>query len=490
MPSIVTDKFASIRNKGRYRIQSVDFETYLERRGETLVLRPLKITSENQEWVFVKQPEKDNIYEIEPVSSKRILIGQDTNGECSLFLEEKPIEIERGTKTGTSWTLYTASAFNDQLYIVNNDLRDSKRVKSYLVYVDRKGDTTFNADLRVQSDQNFQMLSMGENYLWRLIEVTPTCLPSGNLNDEYRIRTLNGMVIHSVPNRESLSIKNQSRGPQRAWTIQDLGNGNVTLYNTGAKKYLATKLIDDTWEPVLSERAPLALESTGSTREEEDVKSPYRIEEISEVCWSICIWRKSNRFRGRDQLSLSLKDDTVILKPWKKAHNQLWMIEATDAPVPADNKLPDDDEISAGFSIKLNKQYEFRRNDGLGGIRMVYNSAVNPNRFEATFDINSGFTPSQLTMERNPTGQDGDVFIYRSLSGKRYLNLSGSQVTVVENPYSWTIEQAQNSAYFLIRDTKSKLYISHNSRTGPLTVKSQSGANDTTTFWSLVPFNK
>jgi len=43
------DKFPIIRDKGRYRIQSVDFETFLERRGADILLRPLKKTSTNQE---------------------------------------------------------------------------------------------------------------------------------------------------------------------------------------------------------------------------------------------------------------------------------------------------------------------------------------------------------------------------------------------------------------------------------------------------------
>ena len=39
----------SIRDKGRYRIQSVETEQFVERKGAGLVLRPLKKTSENQE---------------------------------------------------------------------------------------------------------------------------------------------------------------------------------------------------------------------------------------------------------------------------------------------------------------------------------------------------------------------------------------------------------------------------------------------------------
>jgi hypothetical protein len=488
---VEVDKFATIRDMGRYRIQSVDFETFLERRGVTVVLRPLKTTSENQEWIFVKK--SNDVYEIEPLSnSKRILIGEDKRGECSFFLEERPVESEQGTKTGTSWKFCTSSPFNDQLYIVSNELRDSKRVKSYLVYVDGNDNTTFKPDDRVQSDQNYHSLGKGENYLWRLIEVSPSSLPDGDSNGQFRIRTLNGMVIHSVPKQEGIFIKNQREGSQRAWIIQDLGNGNVTLYNMAENKYLSTKRVSDTWQPVLSGTAPLSLASTGSTKEEENEKAPWRIEAISEVSWSICIWRRTNRagFHGREQLSLSLKDDTLILKPWKKAHNQLWMIEPTDAPIPSSIKqTPADDEISPGFSLQQNKAYQFKRNDELGGIRVAYNTTVNPNRYDATFALNSDFTPSQLIMERTPGGQDGEVSIYRSLGGKRYLTVSGTQITIVEDPHPWVITQAQNKAFFLIRDTKSNLYLSHNTRTGPLSMKSQSGANDTTTFWAITPFN-
>jgi hypothetical protein len=46
---VEVDKFPTIRDRARYRIQSVDFGTFLERRGVTVILRPLKTTSDNQE---------------------------------------------------------------------------------------------------------------------------------------------------------------------------------------------------------------------------------------------------------------------------------------------------------------------------------------------------------------------------------------------------------------------------------------------------------
>lgn len=84
-------------------------------------------------------------------------------------------------------------------------------------------------------------------------------------------------------------------------------------------------------------------------------------------------------------------------------------------------------------------------------------------------------------MELKPSGQDGEVYIYRILSGqKHYLAWNGYKVTVENNPYSWTIEKAANPAYYVwvkwlicvsflimiansrIRGTQSNLYLSRN----------------------------
>jgi hypothetical protein len=55
-------------------------------------------------------------------------------------------------------------------------------------------------------------------------------------------------------------------------------------------KYLSTKRVSDTWQPVLSGTAPLSLVSTGSTKEEENEMSPWEIEAISEVSWSYALF--------------------------------------------------------------------------------------------------------------------------------------------------------------------------------------------------------
>ena len=52
-------------------------------------------------------------------------------------------------------------------------------------------------------------------------------------------------------------------------------------------------------------------------------------------------------------------------------------------------------------------------------------------------------------MERVPGGDDGEVSIHRLLGEKRYLAYNAGQIRIAGDPYSWTIEQAQNKAFFL-----------------------------------------
>jgi len=475
----MADKYASIRDKGRYRIQSVDMETFLERRNTDVVLRPRKKGNANQEWNFVKT--RDNVYEIESVAdSNWILIADISTGSTPfpLVLDQRPVPSNQ--KTGTSWTFYTASQSNNQLYMVSEELR-ANRVKNYLVFVDSDGHASFKSDTDVKATQDFHRLDKGEDYAWRLVEVTPASLPDGDSNGQFRIRTMNGLVIHTLPNQDTLSTKNQNRGDHRAWIIKDLGNGNCTIYNVEKKKYLATRLVSDIWEVVLADNPPLALMSTGSTAEQEKQSAPWRIEAMSDYTWSIYVMRGTNRegFQGRDKLSLSLKNDTAILKPWKTAHNQIWMIEPTDAPVSSESKPTNDSVVLSGSALTMNTAYKFMSNDRSGGIRVAFSAGS----YVASLTNNTSFAPSPLLMERPASGQDGEVSIYRSLSGeKHYVALSANQVKVVVNPYSWTIEQAQAQGFYLIRDPQSKLYLSPS---GSLNVKAQSGPNDTTTFWVI-----
>jgi len=215
------------------------------------------------------------------------------------------------------------------------------------------------------------------------------------------------------------------------------------------------------------------------------VGSPWRIEVTSEFTWSICIWRQTSRVNGTELLSLALKDDGVILKPWKKAHNQIWLIEATDAPVTGSGgQTTDSNLVLPGATLTMNTPYKFMSNDRSGGIRVAFSNGS----YVATITNNTTFTASPLYMERKPGGKEGEVFIYRSLNAvKYYVALSAYQVNVGTAQYSWTIEQAQTQGSFSIRDSQSKVYLSPNTANSTLVVKAQSGPGDTTTFWAIIP---
>lgn len=53
-------------------------------------------------------------------------------------------------------------------------------------------------------------------------------------------------------------------------------------------------------------------------------------------------------------------------------------------------------------------------------------------------------------MERKPSGQDGEICIYRLLNQQKYyLALSGNQVKVGLDQYFWTIERAKSPVFYL-----------------------------------------
>ncbi|KJA15442.1 hypothetical protein HYPSUDRAFT_48368 [Hypholoma sublateritium FD-334 SS-4] len=465
------DKYAYIRDKGRYRIQSVDFGTFLEKRDAGVVLRNLK-PDRTQQWVFRKV--QDNVFEIASSEDPDYLLVGDKPSPFALRLDS-------GTNlAGSTWTFYIAdSRLTDRLNFVSAEFTDSKRTHNYLVHTDDYGVVSTGPDNRVRGGHNFQKWNPGDDYLWRLVEVNPASLPDENLEGKYRIRTLNGMVIHSLTDQDTLSILNQNRGDHRAWNIKDMGNGMCTLYNVLKKKYLATKYISGRWIPVFSDAPPTAAE-------DDKINSPWRIVALNDINWSIYVLRSDDGTASsgiRDKFSLTLDEKTVILKRWKKAHNQIWMIEATDAPLPEGNKNAGtgNTDVLQGSPLKQNVGYKFNSSDNAGGIRVFYSSGT----YAVSLTNNTDFTPSPISMEVKPSGQDGEVYIFRAFgTQKHYLTWNGYKVTVENNPYSWTIEKAPNPAYYVIRDTQSKLYLSRNVAASSLETKAQA---DATTYWAIAP---
>ncbi|KDR69229.1 hypothetical protein GALMADRAFT_925296 [Galerina marginata CBS 339.88] len=283
----------------RYRIQNVDFGTFLERRNRNeLLMRPMKETLQ-QQWFFSEKPAdgtfqilnaEERGYLLDALASFNVAIGRARNAQ------------------GPQWEL--AYGPSRELYIVSADVGSD----NVLLSCDSiSGALTLEQD---SSNRNIRNISKEDNYQWRILEDSPATLPA--TDGKYRIRTLNGYTIHSEPDMTTLSIANQERGNHRAWEIISLGNGICTIKNVQEDAFLATALIDSEWAPVLSKNLPAP---------------EWEIASLGNMTYSIVVRRVIDNTGELRRLSLTLKDDTIILKPMKSVHNQLWYIEATDAPL-------------------------------------------------------------------------------------------------------------------------------------------------------------
>jgi hypothetical protein len=425
-----------ILNGVKYRIQNADFGTFLERRDKsTLVLRNLKPESKRQQWVFTKD-EKYDIYELQNADDLQYVLSGKTGNEPS---SPGFLTIARGpaTSTGKKWKFVSDSGSQpDQLYMLSGDLGDD----DVIAFVDSNSKPALQQDVNIT---DIRRINKGEDFRWNLVEVTPAELPDGD--GKYRIRTLNGYAIHSLPGKKELSINNQQRGDHRAWEIKNLGNGKCTVFNLQEKKFLSTeKDRGEDWVPVLS-----------------TVQEKWDINETSEFTWSICIERQLiiNKYPVPVQLSLSLKDNTVILKPMKAAHNQIWLIEATDAPLDTPENGGDDGENQGGGGevvpgSGLRPGEYLLRNNGPEAFT-VY---AKVNNATGSFDILAGRNneSSDFKVELKAGGRRGEVYIYYSANRvTRYFAMRGGILVGDTAMYSWIVEQEPTSKLFYICDSNS-----------------------------------
>jgi len=155
----------------------------------------------------------------------------------------------------------------------------------------------------------------------------------------------------------------------------------------------------------------------------------------------------------------------------QKAHISDMDDRATNAPNPPTNKLPlamiNSSRLLASTEQKTTIQEE-RRLGGIPCALIQQNVTRLRSRSIPTFSPSQSVFWSRLSQLYNllcclslmpyfvarlwnETPEDKRAmfsFTVHSVE-KRYLTLSVSQVTVAEDPYSWTIEQAQNQAFFL-----------------------------------------
>ncbi|KAG8778902.1 hypothetical protein FRC16_003682, partial [Serendipita sp. 398] len=311
-----------------YRIQSVDYGTYLERRNDdSLVMRPDKPDSISQRW-FLRPSADGSVFKVESADT-------DQRG----FM--KAASISKVSKGEVGELAFGPSdSAPDQWALIQVD-KDSISPICYLL-LQPAGNRDILLDLtepdklilsRDPAHRN-KFFHGEENLQWRIVEASPSNLPETTGDPIYRIRTLNGDGIHVEKNQ--LSIINQSRGDHREWQIVSKGNGKCTIYNQHNKSYLnAVENSDGHWVVIFSQTANNA---------------EWDIKKNSDFTYTISIERilRTPKHQHTQPFALTLKEKSarVILKPAKEAHNQMWLIELSDATLgPVDEPDTDADHI-------------------------------------------------------------------------------------------------------------------------------------------------
>lgn len=424
-------------------------------------MRAHKEGNRRQQWYFIENPDGSGVYEIQNADDTSYCISSTVSAvSASKTAKNKHWKIPQVPGRPTVYLVNASSGVGDE---------------DVLLYALDGG-----FDLGVKQDDGIEEIDRimkNEEYRWRIIEVSPASLPEGD--GEYRIRTLNGDAVHTstVSGRKVVSIQNQSRGDQRAWEIINEGNGRCTIKNILDQMYLSAKKVGGKWIPAYAK-----------TRHEEN--TTWRIKPTSDFTYSICIGLHLDPTKKTEtQMSLSVDEKTIILKPMKAAHNQLWCMEVTDAPIirPTSRTEADDDVEStqAYHGLNLEQDYLLR----FGGTFGLYTSI---NMHNSTVTCNVESEASYITLEKTLQGHSDsdaiDVYISYTLNGlKKFLALKDSSLILDDNYYQWKIEEHPDlTGHFYICDGNQPQRILSG---GPIKTKinaTQSGKSDTNSLWEFI----
>jgi len=450
----------------KYRIQNVDLGYVLERRDDNVVLRQPKEDNKEQEWIFVKPNPANSIYDIRNMEDtdtwylSDAQAGFTTNEYTGTQGVQDPLQVSSSAARYWRFILKSLTSSND-FYIMSNA---SSKLFVYAILPNAV------PALKLQSISSIKpgTIFLTENYQWRLIEVSPASLPDGTSAPDgtmrFRIRTLNGNAIHSVVGKKTLSIANEGTGDQREFVIVSKGNGKCTILNAKEKKYINATKVNDQWNPTL-ETVP-AFE--------------WDIRKTSEFTYSICaeleISKDKYGISFYDSFSFTVKDQNVILKPMKSAHNQFWLIEPADAP-PPDKATGGGSEIVPGSGLKPG-EYELR----IPGT----NSAIAVNINGAVVDVFDGKprNVNQFRVALSPSGQPGEIVISYDEDDDvlAYLAPSGRQLAGQKSPpFTWTVERDQTSGNYYIKSGNDVLSAPENGNKFVIKPKS----NPTTDLWQF-----
>ncbi|KAF7968029.1 hypothetical protein HWV62_32126 [Athelia sp. TMB] len=275
----------------KYRIQSIDYGTFLERRDESVILRQLKKDNKNQE----ASPPNTILTLARSIIHQQWTFIKRENTSSSVY------EI-RNLDDSDSWSLTACKAgsvTNDNIGTVTDPILavdSNDAAEKYWRFILKSPGTSWD----------FYMMSEATSKLFA--HVTLSTAPALQLQPISSIKP--GAIMRALEINER--FKNAHR---YQFVIVSKGNGKCTIYSVKEKKYLnVTKNPNnsDQWLPTL-----------------ETEEHVWNIRQLNNITWSICVDLEISKNQYGISTSITF---SLTVKNSTFAHNQLWLIEPADAP--------------------------------------------------------------------------------------------------------------------------------------------------------------
>ncbi|KDR73195.1 hypothetical protein GALMADRAFT_251789 [Galerina marginata CBS 339.88] len=292
----------------RYRIQNVDFRTYLDLHSLGEVgMRRFK-ESPQQQWFFRKI--SDGIFEIVNAEDKEYMLEASAAGSGFNLTAQK---VSPGTPQRLQWKLVASR--RGSFYILNSNYRSN----DIFLHLENDKDSTPKLTRDSSLTPTTTTISKEASYRWNIAEDSPATLPDGTDGTEtYVIQTLGGEALQSASpaaDTTKIYLGGSNLGPEHIWEIVDLGNGKGTIRNTRADAFVNVQQVGSAgeWTHFLSKTTPVAQ---------------WDIRKVGALAFSLTIERPVNTTRTR--LALTALNGVIVLKPNKDVQNQMWSIVPTD----------------------------------------------------------------------------------------------------------------------------------------------------------------
>lgn len=429
-----------------YRIQNVDSRLYLERSAIPIARMRLEdATSRRQHWKIIRLPgSPEGEYRIvDPYNSQSPALCYNPPPTANLV-------VSRPANSGPQhnfWNIVSNAANSGEkaFYLVtidpnggsgvvlgNNVPNDTKPIVGFLRTVAEPP----------PADGSPSVQTAAANFHWKIFEVSPAALPD-DANSKYRIRAFLGKPLQ-VDAAGNLNLDlTDARGDQRVWTITDKGNGKCTVYSDKARLYLTPRNVSTSggfdWQPTL--RAATEPSFT-------EVERLWTFEKTTNLTHTIYVNRQAAANGPIREFALALDGSNATLKPKKLAHNEVWLVEPIDTPMPGGSTgigvTPGAPVFGFPPGLASNETYRFRNREWPNTTtpNFIVHNYVGYNTY--SFTSSTGGTPVGIRVE---TKAPGGVALYTLISNQRYyLTASGTSIastplTVADTATGWTVTQ-------------------------------------------------